>query len=272
MMEWVEDIAGAEHGPHIEKIDRMLGALVEQRRAIRSLCDSLDDAIQSMAWWARPGKRLMGFGPSGFYLTGHSNAPSLFNVLPPHRVGDMVLIRPTEDDICELGEYRRRAWGKEGAEKALALRDSELRELAFRRVAAAEESAKCGVDVLTTMLDRATAATVALQDLILAQHPSPERLALQILLDAIEQVSPHQPLGCEALEQSVTVLRTLQPLVAGRTAAIVADYLSDMARPLAGSPLSCTSAKEMGRYLARLEDTTDIPDGLIAPAAVAVAA
>lgn len=260
----------AEHSPAIETIDRMLSALVEQRRAIRSLCDSLDDAIEAMAWWARPGKRLIGVGPDGrFYLTGHSHEPSLFNVLPPYRLGDMVLVRPSEHDIYALGEYRQQAWGKEGAAKAIALRDHELREREFLRIAADDESERSGAGVLTRMLDAATAATVALQDQILGQPPSPERLALQILFDAIEEMPPSQSLECEAQEQAVGVLRTLQPLIAGGAASLVAEYLSDTSRPLAGSALSCTSVREMARYLTRVQDTAEIPHGLIAPVAYA---
>jgi len=254
--------------PANEALDRVLGCLLEQRRAIREMSDSYAEVVASMPWWARAGKSLLGLAGDGRpFLTGHCWEPAILGVTVCP--GELVLIRPSEHEIHALEDYRREAWGKAGADRAAALRRQDLRALEQRRAAARAERGRSGSEVLATMLDDATNATVALQDQILSMSPSPERAALQLLFDAIEDVPPCQTLDCEELARSVAVLHVLRPLVAGLTARLVNQYLKDTTRPLADSPLSCTSWGELQRSLAKDADTFDIPAGLIAPAILA---
>lgn len=260
----------AEHSPAIETIDRMLGALLEQRCAVRELDDRWHELTASMPWWAQPGKRLLGLSADGRpYLTGYCWDPAISGLHLPNRPGEFVLVRPSEHDIYALAEYRKAIWGTTGAAKADALRSQELRALEKRRDAMRAERERSGSDQLASMLDDATNATVALQDELLALPPSPERAALQLLFDAVEGVAPSETLGCEELARSVDVLHVLQPLLAGRTADLVSGYLQDTTRPMAGTPLSCASWGDYQRSLTREDDTFDIPHGLIAPVTIA---
>ena len=255
-------------GPTNEALDRMLGCLLKQRRALREMSDRYDELVASMPWWARPGKRLLGVAPDGRpFLTGHCWEPAITSVTACP--GELVLIRPSDLDIHALVEYRREAWGKAGADRARALYRQDMLALEHRRAAARAERERCGSETLAPMVDDATKATTDLQDQILALPASPERAALQILFDAIESVEPSQSLDSEELARSVAVLHVLRPLVAGRTAALVNEYLKDTARPLADSPLSCTSWAELQRCLTRESDTFDIPHGLLAAVVLA---
>lgn len=260
----------AEHAPHIEAIDRMLGALLEQRRAIRSMCASLIELTASMPWWAQPGKRLLGLADDGRpYLTGYCWDPAISGVDLATYAGEFIVIRPSEPEIHALAEYRNTAWGDAGKAKAAELLRRELRALEQRRDAARAERQRSGADQLAAMIDDATNVTVALQDQLLALPPSPERAALQLLFDAVEDVAPSQSLDCDELSRSVAVLHVLQPLLAGRTVDLVSSYLEDTSAPMAGTPLSCTSWAEFQRDLTREDDTFDIPHGLLAPVAAA---
>lgn len=260
----------AEHSPAIETIDRMLGALLEQRRAIRELNDRWHEVTASMPWWAQPGKRLLGLSADGRpYLTGHCWAPAISGVDLATCDGGFALVRPSEDDIFALAEYRKAIWGKAGAARAHALRSQELRALTQRQDAMRAERERSGADRIAAMMDAATGATVALQDQLLAMPPSPERAALQLLFDTVEDVDISQSMDCDELARSVDVLQVLQPLLAGRTSDLVRTYLQDTTRPMAGTPLSCASWGDYQRSLAREDDTFDIPLGLIAPIAFA---
>lgn len=260
----------AEHAPAIEAIDRMLGALLEQRRAVRELGDRWQEVVASMPWWARPGKRLLGMTADGRpYLTGHCGDPAIDGLHLPACPGEFVLARPSEHEIYALAEYRKAVWGMTGAARADALRSQELRALDHRRDAMRAERDRSGSDRLAAMVDGATDATVALQDQLLALPPSPERAALQLLFEAVEDVEFSQSLGCDELARSVDVLRVLQPLLAGRTADLVSWYLQDATRPLAGTPLSCASWDDYQRSLTREDDTFDIPPGLIRSTSIA---
>ena len=109
---------------------------------------ALDDALNKMPWWARPGHSMLHDGE----LAGEEvNWPAIQGMEPsPHR-GVFRLIRPGLRDLREHYDFVVRNFPKSAS--ALALYRKNLRELATRRRAQREEERKAGLPAAQAAFD-----------------------------------------------------------------------------------------------------------------------